>query len=281
MYKRLLVAVDGSADSLNALKEAFKLKGAEIVVVSVAPPFQGDLSLTGVQDIQQVLAEPCTKALAVAQEMAAATGAEVKTICAFGEIHEAIIEQAEEENCDLIVMGAKGHGLVERYLLGSVTRRVIGYSSRDVLVFPPGSHLGWLRILLPTDGSKHSEAATDRALELAQAHGSHLLVLSAVELPFQLPSTMPELEVEWHRQAQAYTDSIKVRAESLGIKADSLVLEGEAYQVIPQVAAEHHASLVVMGSHGKTGLTRLLMGSVTERVLGLSPCPVLVVKEGS
>ena len=69
------------------------------------------------------------------------------------------------------------------------------------------------------------------------------------------------------------------RAEALQIKSDGIILEGTASTAIADLAQEYGANLIVMGSHGKTALLRLLMGRVTERVIGHAPCPVLVVKE--
>lgn len=276
-YNRILVAVDGSASSFHALEQAFRLVGNWITVVSVAPVYQGDLRLVGVPDPQTVMTEPCNTALEKAQEMADAAGALIKTVCEIGEPHEGIVDRAETENRDLIVMGAKGHSFIERALLGSVTRRVIGYTHRDVLVVPPQAPVGWEKILLATDASESSEAATARALGLAQAYGSKLQVLAVMEFPAQLYGEAPVSD-DWRDRLLAYVEGIAAQAKSLNIPATGLVLEGTPYKAIVDLAQKEKSSLIVMGAHGHTGLKRLLMGSVTERVIGHAPCPVLVVK---
>ena len=74
------------------------------------------------------------------------------------------------------------------------------------------------------------------------------------------------------------SDDVKNKAASEGVKAEGIVQEGEAYKNIIDIAGKKKAGAIIMGSHGRTGLKRLLMGSVTERVIGHAPCPVLVVK---
>ncbi|HID28438.1 MAG TPA: universal stress protein, partial [Desulfobacterales bacterium] len=76
-----------------------------------------------------------------------------------------------------------------------------------------------------------------------------------------------------------YVDEVKNEAEKRGIKTEGLMEQGSAFQKITDLAKEEKADLIIMGSRGRTGLNRLLMGSVTEKVIGHSPCPVLVVKK--
>jgi nucleotide-binding universal stress UspA family protein len=275
-YNRILVAVDGSATSFHALEQAFRLASNWITVVAVAPVYQGDLRLVGTPHPQALMTEPCNTALAKAQEMADAAGALIKTMCEIGEPHERIVERAEVENRDLIVLGAKGHSFIERSLLGSVTRRVIGYTRRDVLVVPPRAEVGWERILLATDASKSGEAAAARALDLAEAYGSELQVAAVFEIP-QIYGEAPAA-ADWRDMLQDYVKEVVAKAQSRNISATALVLEGTPYRAITDLAQREKINLIVMGSHGRTGLSRLLMGSVTERVIGHAPCPVLVVK---
>ena len=112
-YLKILVAVDGSEASLHALRETFGLTRTWITVVSVIPPYEGDLRLVGVRNIQALMREPCEIALAKAKNMAEAEGAFIKTVCEVGEPHKSIADLAEGENCDLIVMGVRGQCLVQ------------------------------------------------------------------------------------------------------------------------------------------------------------------------
>lgn len=280
-YRKILVAIDGSEASLHALKESLKLAGVEkswVTVVSVAPKYEGDLSAVWVNDIRKSMAEPCQAAISKAKKVAEEERALVKTVCEQGDIHERIVDLADSENCDLIVMGKKGHSQIEKALIGSVTARVIGHSQRDVLVVPKDSTLSWENILAVTDGSKYSKPAIDRAIEFAKSYGSALNVLSVVDVTEEFFARAPDVFEELVKKARGLVDGIRERAASEGIKAEGFVREGEAYKVIVETAKKQMAGGIIMGSHGRTGLRRLLMGSVTEKVIGYSPCPVLVVK---
>jgi nucleotide-binding universal stress UspA family protein len=276
-YHRILVAVDGSESSFHALEQSFRLVDSWITVVSVASVYQGDLRLVGVPEPREVMTEPCGTALRKAQEMADAAGALIKTVCAAGEPYERIVDLAEGESRDLIVLGAKGHSFIEKALLGSVTRRVIGYTQRDVLVVPPQAEVGWQKILLATDASPASEAAVTRALDLAQDYGGALQVVAVTKFPPQI-YVEPPVTAAWRERLRACVERITAQAQSRNLAVTGSVLEGTPYKAIVDLAQREKANLIVMGAHGRTGLKRLLMGSVTERVIGHAPCPVLVVK---
>ncbi len=239
-YSRLLVAVDGSETSLHALRESFKLTGSWVTVVAVAPFYEGDLRLVGVPGAERVMREPCDTALSRAQELAQAAGAVIQPVCQRGEPHERLVELAETGSRDLIVMGAKGHGFMERVLVGSVTQRVIGFSPKDVLVVPPEGSIGWDRILLATDGSADSEAAGVRALDLARDYGSELSVVAALDLPAGLGEG-PEVREALLEACQRDVAQVRDRAEAMGLRTRALVREGAAYQVITDLARDEQA----------------------------------------
>ncbi|HAM51978.1 MAG TPA: universal stress protein [Nitrospiraceae bacterium] len=280
-YKKLLVAIDGSESSIHALRQSFKLAANEkswITVVCVVPSYEGDLDLVGVGNIMESVRKPCEDVLAGVKSVAESEGALIKTVCEEGEAYQRIIDCAETENCEVIVMGRQGFGRLERALVGSVTARVIGYSRQDVLVVPRNTDLGWQRVLVATDGSKFSRAATERAIDFAEAYGGELRVLSVVDVPPEFYGEAPEVVDNLTKKARGYTEDVKKRAEERGIKTENFVREGETYRAIIDLAREQMADTIVLGSHGRTGLRRLLMGSVTEKVIGHAPCPILVGK---
>lgn len=281
-YGKILVAVDGSDSSMHALQESIKLafnEGSRITVVSVSPRFEGDLSLVGVGNISAALKNPSEIALSKAKEMARSSGVSIRTVCEEGEPYERIIGVAEAENCDLIVMGTKGVSGLERVLVGSVAAGVIGHSQRDVLVIPAKSQVGWQRILVTTDGSKYSKAAAERAVNYAKVYGGELTVVAVVDAPAELSGVSPAAVEDMIRKAKRYVGEVKSEADSAGLKTETFVLEGEeAYRKITEFAKEHNISIIVMGSHGRTGLSRLLVGSVAEKIIGYAHCPVLVAR---
>ncbi len=280
-YRKILVAIDGSLSSVHALRQSFKFAEAEkcwMTVVSVIPPYLGDLDSTSIGNVMASLRKPCEDALAEAAYLAGEARIMVRTVCEEGEPHERIVDLSDAENFDLIVMGRRGHHKLERALVGSVTARVIGYSSKDVLVVPHDAVFGWQKILLATDGSKYSEAAAQRAIDFAASYGGELIILSVVDVPAEFYGESPEAWDNLVVKARTYVDRAKEMAEAAGIKVQAFVREAETWQTIITMADEKKADTIIMGSHGRTGLKRLLMGSVTEKVIGNAACPVLVVK---
>ncbi len=280
-YNKILIAVDGSPASKNALRQAFKLaedKKSWITVVSVVPPYEGDLELIGIRNINEVLRQPCEKSLTEAVEIAEAEKASIKTVCEEGEPYEEIVDLAESERCDLIVMGKHGKTGLERSLMGSVTARVIGHSKTDVLVIPMDTQIGWKNILVATDGSKYSNDAVDDAINYAKSYKGSLKAVCVVNVTDEFQAQAPAMVEKLVSQAKETLKAVKNKAEQAGIEIETFVREGEPYAVIVNLARQLNADTVVMGSYGRTGLKRLFMGSVTERVIGYAGCAVLVVK---
>lgn len=134
------------------------------------------------------------------------------------------------------------------------------------------------RVLAATDGSRYSKAAVNEAIRIAKASKGALIIVSVVDITEEFETEAPELTERFERRFKAMVERIKKQAKAKGVKAEGVVKIGEPYDVIINAAKEKKADLIVMGSHGRRGLSRLLMGSVTERVIGHAKCPVLVVK---
>jgi nucleotide-binding universal stress UspA family protein len=278
-YRKILVAYDGSPSAQNALSLASQLAREDkswIKVLAVVPPYLGDLELIGVSDIKEAIAGPGQELLAEAKRIAEQEGVHILTNLEQGEPYEQIVHVAEEENCDLIIMGRRGKAKMERELMGSVTARVIGHTSKDVLVIPENGTLSWENILLATDGSTCCDNALARALEIAQERKVKLSAVSVVYTNDEFYALGQGVVKELYQEADKVLDKVKKWAGDLGVQTELFVRDGEPHQAITAMAAEISASLIVMGSHGRKGLTRLLMGSVTERVIGYADCPVLV-----
>ncbi len=280
-YKKILVAFDGSGSSKNALLQAFRLANDEecwITVATIVPAYEGDLDLTGVGDIHNALQRSGKETLSNAEAIAKREGALIKTALEEGESSERLTALADNENYGLIVMGRRGMSHLERAFVGSVTARVIGRSKRDVLVVPENAGLGWKNILLATDGSKYSEIAADRAIGFAKSYGGEIKVVSVVDIPAEFYAEAPKAVEDLTRKAKGFVADVKKKAEASNIKTSTFIGEGDAYKVITNLAKKENADVIFMGSHGRTGLKKILMGSVTEKVIGYAPCPVLIAK---
>jgi nucleotide-binding universal stress UspA family protein len=281
IYKKILVAIDGSKTSMNALREFVNFSRAEspdITIVTVIPPYDGDLNALWVDNIDSAIKKQCDAAISDALKIAQEAGVTVRAVCEEGEIHERIVDLADTENYDLIVMGKKGMSLIEKAFVGSVTARVIGYSRQDVLVIPYGSKLAWNNILIATDGSVYSDAAAMKAIKIAGQHHSKLKALSVVDVTVEFMIRAQEVYKSRVKKAEEITNGIKTKAFSMGVDVEPIVRDGEVYKAIMDAAKEFKTDMIIMGNLGKTGIKRLLMGSTAERVLGHSSFPVLIVK---
>ena len=140
------------------------------------------------------------------------------------------------------------------------------------------------RILFATDFSDASRPAARRAVSLAKDSGAELLVVHVYEPPvrpavdaFLVPRVYDEFEAEVRSQADQGLAPIVARAAGAGVAARPLVLRGVADEAIARAAKDEAADLVVVGTHGRGGVARLLLGSVAARVVSSAPCPVLTV----
>lgn len=281
-YNKILVAMDGSEASKNALKQSFKLAFDEkmwMTVVAIDPPYYGDMELVGVSNIKDVLKGKGAEILEEAKKIAENAAASIKTRHEKGEPFEKIVDIAEEEKCDLIVMGRRGMTGIERTLMGSVTSRVIGHFKGRTLVVPEDTELGWGDILLAYDGSKYSEAALTEAINYAKSYKGSLKIVNAVYTNDEFIANAPDVVDKMVEKAKENLGSAKEAALKEGVEAEIFVREGEPYDVITGLAEELKTSTIIMGSRGKTQLGRILMGSVTSRVIGYAPCPVMVINK--
>ncbi|TAL24497.1 MAG: universal stress protein [Nitrospirae bacterium] len=281
-YRKILVAVDGSDSSKNAFRQACRIARQDsswITVITTIPFYQDLFQMPSIREkVSKTLREDGEKVLSEIKKIADQEDAFIRPVLEEGSPVSAIADTAEENNFDLIVMGRHGKSRLERALVGSVTARVIGHCQRDVLVIPKDASVGWSKILISTDGSKYSKAATEKAIDLAQSYGGQMEAVSVVDVTEEFHTEAPGAVEELVRKAKGFVDDIRKKAEAEGIKTETFVREGETSRVITDLSKEFKSDVIVMGSHGRTGMNRLLMGSVTEKVIGYAPCPVLIVK---
>jgi nucleotide-binding universal stress UspA family protein len=144
------------------------------------------------------------------------------------------------------------------------------------------------RILYATDFSPASGPAFMRALDLARANRAQLTALHVMAPPilytpdgYALPETYDRLLADTRAAARKQLDRLVTRAKAAKVRARGLLLEGVAHDRIVRTARSSHADLVVIGTHGRTGLARLFLGSVASRVIATATCPVLSVRAGT
>lgn len=141
------------------------------------------------------------------------------------------------------------------------------------------------KILYPTDFSSSSRPAFKKAVEMAKANRATLEILHVKSSPTPIyagmyvsPDTHAELAASTTAWVRKEMDKLLKTARAAGVKATSAVVEGSPLERIARAARVRRADLIVMGTHGRTGFSRLLLGSVASRVISTSPCPVLTVR---
>jgi nucleotide-binding universal stress UspA family protein len=264
----LLIASDGSEFSKNAIREAInlaKICSSKLIAVSAVKTnleFESVLPQVVEKDEQEA-----TKHLEWVRNQAQKEGVECETIVSLGEEpYQDIIDQASKNKVNMIIMGTHGRTGMKRLMMGSVTAKVIGHAPCNILVLPIDAKVEFKNVLIATDGSKYSDAAASEALKIAKRCGSSLTVISVASSDAEISSAKDNVK------------KVTETAEKEGIKTKEVVVKGKPYEAIVETSKQKRADLIVVGSHGRAGLERLLMGSVTERVIGHSESAVLVVK---
>ena len=279
--KRLLVCVDESDSSQHAVKAALDLAGthgATLTAVAVAPPYQGDLRFVGISGISRILRQPCEKALDLAKKEAAARGLPLAIACEEGEPAEVIADLADSMRADFVVMGRRNTSTMGRLLLGSVTARTIGFSNTDVLIVPTGAPVNLRRLILATDGSRFADHAADKALALGKELGSLLEVVSVMDVPNEYLALAPQAATELAASTKEFINAAVAKAKAAGVAAKGQLLEGNAPEEILKYAEQGGTGTIVIASHGRTGLRRLLMGGVVEAIVAHSNLPIWITK---
>jgi nucleotide-binding universal stress UspA family protein len=302
--RRILCPVDFSDFSRRALDHA----------IAIAKWYQSTITLLHVHVLpvpygagQGVVPPPSTltpetrKALLGDLERfsgsASAAGIPVECEIVEGPISPAILAKAEALPADLLVMGTHGRSGFERFVLGSVTERVVRQAPCPVLTVPraasdvvPAPPVLFKRIICAVDFSDCSLDALEYALSLAGEADAHLTLLHVIELPPSIPREMHEAAVADPRLLRDYI----AQAEEVGrarlqelvpanvgefCTVDTMLATGKPYREILRVAEEQKAELLVLGIHGRGPIDRLLFGSTTQHLVRQATCPVLTLRK--
>ena len=215
-----------------------------------------------------------------------AAGYQVATHVIEGDAASVILNLVQTEGIDLVAMSSHGRSGFVRWALGSVAERVIHGAQIPVFLVrettePRQSKLQ--TILLPLDGSVTAEQALPEAQALAKANQAHLLLVQVIQkldegsqrLLFKDETAAKATFAEWRGQAEAYLAAVAARVTASGVACDYRVAVDNPDRAI--CAMSNHADLIVMGTHGRSGLARWVYGSVANKVLRGASCPLLLV----
>lgn len=217
-------------------------------------------------------------------------GYDVTSVMTEGDVASTLCDVADAQNVDLIAMTTHGRSGIEKWVLGSVADRVVRSARQPVfLVRPQAEQLPVTpvrRILVPLDGSLLAEKALPEAISLAKVNSSEIWLLQSVEFPeywgeeyagmHALPPIISTEEQE--AAARAYLLKMAEGLTAEKIPTQIVVTTGHAASAISDVVADNDMDLIVMCTHGRSGLSRWVFGSVAEKVVRLAECPVLLIR---
>lgn len=215
------------------------------------------------------------------KEKGLTVGEKIKSM---GSAVECVLEQIEKGNYDLIILGSHGKKGLQKWL-GSVSRQIV--SNSVVPVFISKKRTGCKKVILTVDGSEQAFNAVRMSHELLDLKGKEIYIISIKESPDLLPMEA-SLDINWleniERQQKIHATKAINKAKSLlekeGVQAQNeIILTGHPAQKIIEFADREKVDLIVMGARTKTDLSKLLLGSVSKRVLENVESDVLIINK--
>jgi nucleotide-binding universal stress UspA family protein len=298
MYPSMLVPLDGSEFSEDALPLARHLAsrlGAHMHLVHVIRPAP-DAELKSPQADMEWKAKVRDGAQDYLQEIAdgmAEDGIETTISILDGRVTNVLDEYARESGIPLVVMTTHGSGGLKRWWLGSVADGLLRKGGTNVLLVRPwddteegsGQERRFQHIIVPLDGSTEAETALGPARELAQLFEAEATLLRVVPAPVELTSIYGvagvRMEGEGHRgrreEAENYLEEVVNRGGDPVPTAQVVEAKGAADGVI-DAARKLEGDLLVLSSHGRGGLSRVVLGSVADKIIRGTTLPVLVIR---
>lgn len=275
MYDSILVPTDGSDAAGTAAGAAIRLAArfdADLHALHVVP----DGGPPDDSEHEAFLGDVATRAAERDVNATTAVRSDERPV------HEVVADYAEHVDADLLVMGTHGRTGLDRFALGSVTERTLRTAPAPVLTVRETTPLAadLEDVLVATDGSEGARAAVDHAVELAAAVDATVHVVHVVDVTVAWPtgSGGPILDAMEAAGRESLDQAVE-RAERAGVSAvEATLASGSPYRAIVDYATEAGADLTVVGTHGRTGLDRFLLGSVAERVVRTAGTPVLTLK---
>ncbi len=296
MFERILVPLDGSELAEQALPLATRLAQASDGSLLLMRSVEAGLLITPTNFDQDMSYREWEKAhrrrqatayLKALQKSDALKGVSTRSITPEGEPASVIINLAANEDCDLIVMTTNGERGLMRWIFGSVTERVLRNASCPVLIMRgdrPIQH-----ILVPLDGSKMAEASIAPALEVARRLDAAITLLRVDDSLAQLddasfdaldqvePGMSEVMRVSYAQRGEAYLSAVRNRLDTT-VPVNTIALTGKPVDAILDTAVSESCDLIVMSTHGRSGIQRWVYGSVTEKVLHSAEIPLLIVR---
>lgn len=292
--RNVLVATDFSEPAQVGVEWAARVardRAARLHVVHVvSPPMPVADFTTPPITLDRELRDAAGRRLDALLEEEPLAGLDARSVLRDGTPSIAVLDVAEEVDADLLVVGTRGLTGFRHLLLGSTAERIVQRATMPVLSVHPDDRRpegGPRTILVPTDFSEDAEAALEAAsasLRLRDGE-TRVILLHVYHVPAEYSTYGPsaalyrlgeEMETALHERLEALAAPLREEGRTVDVAA----IPGIPGEVIVQQAEERHADLVAMGTHGRSGVAHLLLGSTAERVVQHAPCPVLTVRHG-
>lgn len=295
IFENVLVPLDGSAPSLTALDYGLALAraGAHLRVVHVVDESrlvaETAAAETGFDptNLLNALEEQARAIIGLATLRSRAAGVESAAEIVHAHPVWAILDASKRSGCDLIVMGTHARSGLTRAFLGSTTEGVLRMSETPVLTVRAGIGKGedelFRRAVVAVDDSAPAEAALGLAARLAISMNTEVVVGHAIDtrhlhdMAAQYGYDPKPILDDWYADARTLIKPLLLKV-GLATSTEPTIVEGNPASAILQLAQDQKADVIVVGSHGRSGLARLILGSVAEGVVRRSPIPVLVVR---
>ena len=293
----ILVPLDGSPLAEQALPyaQALLAPGAELTLLEVVEKPEPVHGMSGrllvpVEDVQRMLERQAHDDLEKAEATLRGAQPRARLEVARGNPAEEILRVAAEQEVDSIAMTTHGRGALGRWLFGSVADRVARSSPVPVLLVRPREGeprpVTIRRLVVPLDGSALAEEALPTARVLAKRLGVPIHLITVIDMMRLIPTELgpvvafdatvyEETLVQLDAGAMALLNDVSERLERQGLPTSSEVAHGSPFMTI--VEAVHDGDLIVMTSHGRSGVRRWLLGSVAEKLVREAPTPVVLV----
>ncbi|KAB1191104.1 MULTISPECIES: universal stress protein [Haloferax] len=285
MYEKILFPVDEASESsaiLHHVSEIAHWSNGEVQLLFVANTDRDSVTLVDNQ-VVDALVDQGESVVKEAGNTLDTLGVTYGTDVIQGNPAPTIAEYADKYDYDLVVMPTHARQGISRRLLGSITEKVVRLSKRPVLtarmVSTDQLNFPYEHVLIPTDGSESATRAAEHGLELAAETDATVHVLSVIDDSALGPDVRSALSgSEYEQVATTAVETVASRAAELGVSRVVEHLEyGTPSDEISEIIDEYDIDAVVMGTTGKSGIDRILLGSVAEKTVRTAPVPVITV----
>jgi len=287
MFDKVLFPTDGSdgaAAVFEHVLDVAEAHDATVHVLNVADTTRESVTQIRGQVID-ALEQAGVRIVQETAERASDRGVPTVTEVMQGEPYRTIVDYADTYDIDLVIMPTHGRRGLERFLLGSTTERVVRRSDVPVLTVRPDDDVTvrypYRNVLVPTDGSDPAGAALSVGIDVASTASAALHLLSVVDVTSLGVDVRTDIQTAaLEESATEILDVAAERAREAGVAPAATAVEfgGSVPRTIRTYVGDHDIDLLIVGTHGRTGFDRYVLGSVTEQLVRTAPVPVLTVR---